>query len=433
MKLHLEEDMKKKEPKKNIKRSKRNPGQLGTSVLPQTPDNELMRADHPAVLGSAILTGCRLFELTEQQRSKDPVHTHLVTNMYRGNSISFEFLKLNGYRILSSRDAQDPSWACAPILVSTNRQRYTLTAQRAGQFAASHGVPVIRWLADTKRWRNEPAPQHIGAAMQDPCFYEYFVPGCDGFFTDNYMADLHLINGMPVRYHSLSFDDGENQLGIVEEYVRRAAPGEVITLPFIPLAVNVEVLLPSSTPVEVREALLDFSKEAAAGDSNNGADSHIIVPIFPRCNKWTNGEVPVYGGVGFGPSHVHIRSRFPLEPGFAITVHKSEGRTMDRVIIALSSSGARGCTFSHQKLHVALSRVRMSAHIRLLLTGDCESAQWSSVTYLSGLKADPSISFFFGGFRDVTGPNPNKDWTTNRWCPKRANQVHREKLRSGLL
>jgi len=99
----------------------------------------------------------------------------------------------------------------------------------------------------------------------------------------------------------------------------------------------------------------------------------------------------------------------------------------------LSSSGARGCTFSHQKLHVALSRVRMSAHIRLLLTGDCESAQWSSVTYLSGLKADPSISFFFGGFRDVTGPNPNKDWTTNRWCPKRANQVHREKLRSGLL
>ena len=51
--------------------------------------------------------------------------------------------------------------------------------------------------------------------------------------------------------------------------------------------------------------------------------------------KWharmTRGDV----AAGYGPSRVDIRERFNVEPGGAITMHKSEGRTTDKLVIAL--------------------------------------------------------------------------------------------------
>jgi ATP-dependent exoDNAse (exonuclease V) alpha subunit len=45
--------------------------------------------------------------------------------------------------------------------------------------------------------------------------------------------------------------------------------------------------------------------------------------------------------------------QFPLQLGYALTIHKAQGKTLDRVIIDID----RGA-FAHGQLYVALSRTR---------------------------------------------------------------------------
>ncbi len=53
-------------------------------------------------------------------------------------------------------------------------------------------------------------------------------------------------------------------------------------------------------------------------------------------------------------------TQFPLQVGYALTIHKAQGKTLDRVMIDLS----RG-TFAHGQLYVALSRTRIFQDMRL--------------------------------------------------------------------
>lgn len=52
--------------------------------------------------------------------------------------------------------------------------------------------------------------------------------------------------------------------------------------------------------------------------------------------------------------------QFPLQPGYALTIHKAQGKTLDKVIINMSTGA-----FAHGQLYVALSRTRRLADIHL--------------------------------------------------------------------
>jgi hypothetical protein len=173
MDIFLDNDLRKLMPKKGIKKKK-----PGETVLPCIRKEDMKyNTGNPYVTGAKIMTQARVFEMTEQHRSEDPVHTKLVGEMYQGKGLSFEKLKNNGYSILSQKDEMDKSWAKAPVLVCTNRERYTLTAKRAIQYGKAFNVPVIRWLCNYDKWQNKPPDEHEADALQDPCFYEIFVPG----------------------------------------------------------------------------------------------------------------------------------------------------------------------------------------------------------------------------------------------------------------
>ncbi len=58
--------------------------------------------------------------------------------------------------------------------------------------------------------------------------------------------------------------------------------------------------------------------------------------------------------------------QFPLQPGYALTIHKAQGKTLDRVIIDID----RG-TFAHGQLYVALSRTRRKTDM-LIVRELCE-------------------------------------------------------------
>ena len=385
-------------------------------------DDDRRRINHPFRIGADIMIGARWFELTQQQRSiKDPYHTHLVNNNYKGEPVTVNAVK-NKYKILSGLDCTKEEWIRAAVIVATNRERCSLTHTLAIQYATFFHTVIIRWLKDFKCWTQRPPVEFEAAALQDPCFYEYYVQDADGFLNENIMRDLCLVNAIPIVYHSIKFDpDTERWL---RPLIDSAAPGDIITSPVRPICINAKLVMPPNTPCHVMEALRSFSIVPSQGQSRT---SSIVIPVTEFPCKWDRTSTPVHGSPDFSPSKVLLRQWFPLELGFAVTVHKSEGRTLPRTIVALSYRPAVGCNYTFAQFNVAFSRVTKAEHMRLLLTGNNEVEQWRSLLYINTLRPDPAIQFYFSGFRNVrNNPRPNEHWKSNVWSAERANSVFKE-------
>ncbi len=90
------------------------------------------------------------------------------------------------------------------------------------------------------------------------------------------------------------------------------------------------------------------------------------------------------------------RTFVPVEPGLAITIYKAQGRTISKVILAISERQGNGCALNYRSIYVAFSRVKHKHDIRLLLFDD--NGNRESLTYLTKLKADPCNLAFVEGF-----------------------------------
>ena len=137
------------------------------------------------------------FELTEQIRTQDEVHTELVTHIYNGGIIDPDVIKQN-YKIISRDDfkCSNSPWIDAPVIVPTNRERLSITDMAAHRFARAHNTVVIRWLSKQSEWIQKPEGQDaVTAEYQDPVFWEYFIAGAKGFITENINKPLGLVNG----------------------------------------------------------------------------------------------------------------------------------------------------------------------------------------------------------------------------------------------
>ena len=65
-----------------------------------------------------------------------------------------------------------------------------------------------------------------------------------------------------------------------------------------------------------------------------------------------------------------IRRQFPVRPAYAMTINKSQGQTLSKVGLCLLNQ-----VFTHGQLYVALSRVRRTSDIRILLPNGCSHCQ----------------------------------------------------------
>ena len=92
-------------------------------------------------------------------------------------------------------------------------------------------------------------------------------------------------------------------------------------------------------------------------------------------------------------------NHFPVEPAFAMTVEKAQGRTLKRVILALSNRSAHNCQMDYASLYVSLSRVKHREDMRLLLAGETIVQQIQSLEYCTKLKRNKAITAFFEGFK----------------------------------
>ena len=83
--------------------------------------------------------------------------------------------------------------------------------------------------------------------------------------------------------------------------------------------------------------MVDFSY---SGPASVDVDGTHVVPILPKTTQWDTGSVTC------------SRTQFPLHLAFAITVHKSQGLTLGKVVLNLTSSD-----FTPALTYVAVSKV----------------------------------------------------------------------------
>ena len=65
-----------------------------------------------------------------------------------------------------------------------------------------------------------------------------------------------------------------------------------------------------------------------------------------------------YGTKCCNPLYVTLQQRFPIDSDFAITVNRSQGQTLDHVILTISKREVPACNFRYNGIYVAFSRVR---------------------------------------------------------------------------
>jgi hypothetical protein len=95
---------------------------------------------------------------------------------------------------------------------------------------------------------------------------------------------------------------------------------------------------------------------------------------------------------------------FPLDLAFAMTIHKAQGRTIPKVILALESRPSYNLQMEFPAIFVAMSRVKKGDDMRILYTFDSHSSFEDAFSYLTKLKPNMAVSLFYSGYLNDNGP-----------------------------
>ena len=326
-----------------------------------------------------------LTTLVEQHRSKDSTHTDLIVKMGRGEKITME--DLNRFKKLTEEDARSEEWRAAPVLVLTNAERFDLTEERAVSFARDTGTVVVKWKKDIKKWSNKPSLVFEEEAGESPCLNDYFVVDAEGYITHNHQTDRKVVNGAPVRMHSISLDSGPETIDLYMK-MEKAAPGEIIVLSEPPRSVNVQ-MFPGDKQAQ---------DEAKKRGLPSLVENDLVIPILRGAGRSNIKDVWVSGGNGFEVSKAKVASLHDVQLAFVMTFHKSQGKTMKKVIIVVPKRPREmHCRMSTEIFYVGISRVEMGDDVRLLYSNK------EDLSYLCELECSDYLRAWRKGFVDSKG------------------------------
>ena len=197
-----------------------------------------------------------------------------------------------------------------------------------------------------------------------------------GFLSANINPSIRLANGTQVRYHSLYYSD-KKEMRKLRSLMKSTPFGNVITMDTPPDAIVVAV-----DDEEIK-------KNWAYPTLKEG---EVLIPVvLSSCNEQ---KLWIRGGKGFDQSKVVVKSSHAVEMAFAVTFHKAQGRTLRRVILALSKRPGGLAALLHSSLFVALSKVRHGDHIWILCNKN------DDLSYLTLLECSNELLAWFKGFGD---------------------------------
>jgi hypothetical protein len=229
------------------------------------------------------------------------------------------------------------------------------------------------------------------------CFWESFVPQADAFLTCNVNNNLGLANGSPVSMHAVTFSS-EDQLMSVQSKIDSLPPGSEIVLDSPPCSVNLKVAetFDSKTKISLKRKA-QFSilmKHSLCPDA-------IVIPIKPNRSHNKGHFFAVRGPSSF--SRVQTRPSFPIELAFGMTVHKAQGHTMPRVVLALSHHNVDTCKMTHPSMFVAMTRVEHRDYLRMLCHQSGSRPGMLGLQCITNLKPNQNVLDHCAGFTDSHG------------------------------
>ena len=354
--------------------------------------------------GCHALSKFERYHLAEQHRTKDKLHMKFVKKLANGLGITLE--DLAPYKALRCSDLQKDEWKFAPVLVSTNRERMAIVNKQAALFARLHGTYVFKWRNPCKGWKNKPSDT-TDLYEQNPTLWQYFVPGSEAFLTKNINTRLGLVNGSPVVCHSVVLDPkGPDYERVLEATSgeNRLPWGSEIILSEPPPAVNMKIktALDDTEPSRYKlRQIKALRKHSVAPEMSED----IIIPISQPNDDYTvtkmrNGS-PLLNYI----SEVQVKPALAFDLAFAMTVHKAQGRTIPRVVLALTCRPYSNIQMEYASVFVGMSRVKNREHIRILqhLPGTPLGNRRNAFSYLSSLLPNKSIRAYNAGFVDNNG------------------------------
>jgi len=311
---------------------------------------------------AAVRLGCRLFQeatvkkLTAQFRSVDKRHTEFIERITaRATSEQpVDYNCINYLQNLSESDVtSDPLWKFPAIVVPGNRQRAALNFKQAVRWAVENNTVVLAWrhplVEGYKKLFTDEELDLMYALYPDTC--GYFVAGLEDYLLKNISPPNKAANGSPIKYVSLLIRDPDERLRL-ENQVSLAQPGQVLWLSEPPLAVN--VALPNTKA---------SSWPADAQLPSSSPDSEVIIPV--PATRYTH-EITVGPVLSrYGKSQKVQFKTIKVDLPFAVTFHKVQGRTVERVLLDLSQLPKKLGEITMEHFYVGVSRVRHGDHLRL--------------------------------------------------------------------
>jgi Helicase len=184
--------------------------------------------------------------------------------------------------------------------------------------------------------------------------------------------------------------------------------GNIIELPFTPSSVNVLIqdTLDKKKPSTMRKIQLQLLRKFS-----------ILNQIYPNTPTIDNNSTPIVIPLSLSRTAADstkyfkflidhgiltdlvVEPQFPFELGFAMTIHKAQGRTLTHVILAFTQRPS-SIQMQFAAIYVAMSRVKSSDNIRFLIHANHNRNE--SLQYIASLHVNKTVLLFYSGFTTST-------------------------------
>jgi hypothetical protein len=247
--------------------------------------------------------------LTQQIRQiEDPEFAALLKRLRVGECTDADFKLLNT-RFISKNDLGD-EWSEVPILVSRNILKMEINKIKIKIFAQKYkkNIYKVNSIDQQKKYNNiKKVADHTniilkaldGSSTGNLPTQLSLVIGAKYFITSNSATELGLANGIEVILRKIYSSNTKHQCG------------------------NGEFEFDEMLYCLIVELIKSTDKKFSNLEKS-------MVPIFPKTESF---ELKLYGKKDENSEGLRIkRTQFPLVPAYAYTVHKAQGKTLNKVI-----------------------------------------------------------------------------------------------------
>ena len=312
--------------------------------------------NHSYRTGANLFMKFRLIRLQEQRRADGPFAKFLkpLRETLIKNPISRHFIKK--LLVFTCADVdEDSSWAFTTIAVTGNEERLAIEKLQVLRFGWSRNEPIVRWTCPVRS--GKVGGRIVYSDLDIDCtlltgkytkLCRYFVRGARCVLSENLCTTLSLAKGTQGVLEGLVWDPKDGAIPDISSM----KPGEISA-----------VRQPRYILVNVR------------GD---------LIPIGYQQHSFK---------VGTSDNMKNIRYRnHPADLLFAVTYHKLQGITLNKLILAINKHPNWRLRLSMSSLYVGLSRVHKLEQLRVLPYNS------DDVDYLTRLSRDPLLADWINNY-----------------------------------